>query len=645
MINRNPQKKASMKQRVNISLLILFVIVVLVFTGVNRYLQRRAAETDMIYNSGELFWQVEQVIKQNAGELDTVTEDIRNTCILNAGAVAYLLECAPDFIEDRAELQKIARLLEIDEIHIFNTDGVIYAGTEPQYYGYSVDSGEQIGFFAPMLSDRKMSLCQEIVPNTAEGKPMQYAAVWMEDGSNIVQIGISPERVLEQTRRNELSYIFSMFTNNNADILMAIEETGGVVLASTAKQFEGKASSKLGISPEWNTAGEKGYHLSIGDMRYYGVFQRSGGTVLGHLYTEEYLYRNVKEGSLRLIFYLILLLGAVTLFISWYIDRNIIVSINGIIQKLKEIADGNFNERVDISTTPEFAELSRYINGMVNGILESEQQISAILDATNLPIGTYQYGGNTKRVFYTGHLPEIMGMSEGEAEEVFSDWELFERRMNALKRNQVQGQRDVYCAGEKHPRYLKIETHPKQDGVFGILMDVTETMEEKLYLERELGQDELTGLSNRRAFCLQMDELFSDPSGLGNAALLMIDSDDLKKINDNYGHEYGDRYLHTIAETLTATAAPNHVVARLSGDEFVVFFYGVAERETLDDYIRELKANRDFARELAGKVRIKVRFSVGVAIYGEDGSSYKKLLKCADARMYEEKRQRKNRAV
>lgn len=61
-----------------------------------------------------------------------------------------------------------------------------------KYFGLNFRSGEQMQFFLPMLSDRSLELCQDITPNTAEQKLMQYAAVWREDGEGIVQIGMTP---------------------------------------------------------------------------------------------------------------------------------------------------------------------------------------------------------------------------------------------------------------------------------------------------------------------------------------------------------------------------------------------------------------------------------------------------------------------
>ena len=69
-------------------------------------------------------------------------------------------------------LSRIAELMRIDEIHVFDESGTIFSGTVPRYYGYSFDSGEQMAYFKPMLDDKTLSMCQDVTPNTAESKSM-----------------------------------------------------------------------------------------------------------------------------------------------------------------------------------------------------------------------------------------------------------------------------------------------------------------------------------------------------------------------------------------------------------------------------------------------------------------------------------------
>lgn len=69
--------------------------------------------------------------------------------------------------------------------------------------------GEQMAFFAPMLTDKSLQLVQDAGPNTAEGKNMQYSAVWSADGTFIVQVGKDPQLVTEAMEKNEISYFSS----------------------------------------------------------------------------------------------------------------------------------------------------------------------------------------------------------------------------------------------------------------------------------------------------------------------------------------------------------------------------------------------------------------------------------------------------
>ena len=87
----------------------------------------------------------------------------------------------------------------------------------------------------------------------------------------------------------------------------------------------------------------------------------------------------------------------------------------------------------------------------------------------------------------------------------------------------------------------------------GLAEDVTATTLERMRIEHERDYDILTGLYNRQAFHRVSEELFRDPHQLGVAALLMMDLDNLKHINDTYGHDWGDQYIHRTGRALRRT--------------------------------------------------------------------------------------------
>lgn len=116
--------------------------------------------------------QLEDVIEENKESYQTLLETLKEEYTLRAETVANLLEMEGRLYQTTEEYRKIAKQLRVDEIHIINTGGCIVAGTNPEYFGYSFSSGEQMGYFKPMLTDKTLSMCQDMVPNTAEGKMM-----------------------------------------------------------------------------------------------------------------------------------------------------------------------------------------------------------------------------------------------------------------------------------------------------------------------------------------------------------------------------------------------------------------------------------------------------------------------------------------
>lgn len=629
-----------MKKKIRRNLTFFIVAALCIFIIINYILQIFQAQSNMVEASQKLFWQIEQIVSQNNAELEAVSQDFRDICLLRARAAAYLLQYTPAVQEDTAHLKKIAELLDVDELHLFDLTGTIYAGTNPEYYGLSMTSGEQVSFFLPMLEDKTLSLCQDVTPNTAAEKLMQYAAVWMEDESCIVQVGFEPERVLELTKKNELSYIFSLLTDSTNSTLFAVSPDDYTVLGSTRTNMLDKKLTDWDIPIDKVRNWGKGFYFTIGGVPVYGVFHETDNVILGRIMSVENLYSNIYASNLRLSLYLIVIFGAVLLLISRYLDKNIVLAISDINCELQKITEGDLDKHVEVNTTPEFTELSGHINEMVESLLETTDKLSFVLDATRLPIGVYEYSAGMERVRFTSRVPEILGLSPEQEKQLFSDYRAFEKWLEQLRKNTFEG--GIYRIFKEPERYIKMESFPRSGSVFGIVMDVTDDIRKKQQLELELGQDELTKLCSRRSFYRKVEQLFSAPKQLKNAAVIMIDSDDLKRVNDSYGHEFGDRYLCKLAETLNRLSSPYRLIARLSGDEFSIVLYNAESVEELKRYIEELNHLRENTTlTLSATEQLPVRFSMGVAFYPADGDSYQLLLKHADREMYKEKDKRK----
>ena len=152
---------------------------------------------------------VVNVIEKNEDNEKNMITSLKEDYIVRAKAVAYIINANPDAEKNVDELKKIADLMSVDEIHLFDKNGYIYSGTLPKYYGFSFDSGEQMEYFKPMLKNKNLTMCQDVTPNTAEGKELMYAITWNEAGTRMIQIGIEPKRLLKELKQNEISAVVS----------------------------------------------------------------------------------------------------------------------------------------------------------------------------------------------------------------------------------------------------------------------------------------------------------------------------------------------------------------------------------------------------------------------------------------------------
>lgn len=182
-------------------------------------------------------------------------------------------------------------------------------------------------------------------------------------------------------------------------------------------------------------------------------------------------------------------------------------------------------------------------------------------------------------------------------------------------------------------RILEVEELRKR-----LEIKLEEKTQEVTDIKSKSQQDALTGLWNRAYTEKAVEEIIG--SG-GKGALFMIDMDNFKAINDNYGHIAGDQTLIMFAETLTEYSMENDVVCRIGGDEFVMFVNGVSSKNELKS--RALDIISDLCRKLEEKkFETNSSVSIGIAQVPEDASNFTDLYNAADKALYHVKQNGKN---
>lgn len=162
-----------------------------------------------------------------------------------------------------------------------------------------------------------------------------------------------------------------------------------------------------------------------------------------------------------------------------------------------------------------------------------------------------------------------------------------------------------------------------------------EKQERDSLLKRAL-RDPLTGLANRRAFDSTLDSVFKDTSRKKNTALLFMDGDNFKNVNDKLGHAAGDEVLVSIAARLGQIAGQSHLVCRFGGDEFAMVLEGISTDHGLLSIIEAVNQKMLEPIYLSDGENITVTLSIGWAVASK-ARNPQELMEMADRRMYDKK--------
>ncbi len=294
----------------------------------------------------------------------------------------------------------------------------------------------------------------------------------------------------------------------------------------------------------------------------------------------------------------------------------------------------------------EIDKFAESISRLGREVVESSTRFLSIMDMVSVELAGYELQQDVDSVFVTDNYFPLLGMDEVNVEHLSpKDFlALQEKLYQTLEHTSGEDGSVVFSVPQPDGsiRYLRSE-HTKGNGrQVGVIEDVTASTLEKLQIEHERDSDNLTKLFARRGFKREADRLFLKPEALKHAGLLMIDLDNLKTTNDRFGHNFGDLYIQTAGKCFVENTPEKTLCARMSGDEFILLFYGYDSRDVIREKVAALyRAIYEMEFVLPNGDNMGLSASGGIAWYPEDSVDLSELMKYADFAMYQVKQSHK----
>ncbi len=360
--------------------------------------------------------------------------------------------------------------------------------------------------------------------------------------------------------------------------------------------------------------------------------------------------------------------------VAFHLARSVTRPINTLVEATRAIASGDLSHRIALDDRTEFGELADHFNHMSTALKENYEELSQeirdrrqaelalreneeryALAARGANDGLWDWDLRTNRVYYSIRWKEMLGYGDDDVGSSPDEWL---GRAHPADREQLEAKLSAHINGQTP--HFEIEHRIRhQDGSYrwvisrglairdadgratrmaGSQTDTTARKNAEQQLIYDAFHDALTGLPNRALFMDRLEHVIASarrhPDYL--YAVLFIDLDRFKVINDSMGHVVGDRLLTAVGDRLKACLRPGDTVARLGGDEFAILLENIEDSADAEEIARRIEVSLGPPHAIDGH-EIFSSQSIGIALRSDRYDWPEQILRDADIAMYEAK--------
>lgn len=343
------------------------------------------------------------------------------------------------------------------------------------------------------------------------------------------------------------------------------------------------------------------------------------------------------------------LLAVICALLGILITKSIVNPMNEMVKVAREIQDGDRDKRLDIKAHNEFKDISELFNNMLDDVSMSEELHRTISDISDNML--FEWDFHKETMYVSDNFKEKFDIDPSEAQlangkfldKIMSEdyAEVYKRDISTLLKNRT-GHSGEYQMTTRNGSLLWFSIRAlcvtdrlgEPLRVIGVVTDIDSEKKLELQLSERASYDFLSQLYNRSTFERELKSEI-ERSAHSKVAVLFIDVDDFKFINDRFGHSVGDEVIKYVAGCIKQRVQGSGFAGRFGGDEFVLCITDPKQIEEIEslslDLIDELYEG--YHSELAN-VSINVKASIGIAFYPEHGDDSNKVVAAADEAMY-----------
>jgi diguanylate cyclase (GGDEF)-like protein/PAS domain S-box-containing protein len=356
-----------------------------------------------------------------------------------------------------------------------------------------------------------------------------------------------------------------------------------------------------------------------------------------------------------------ILVGSV---MAWLLGTRLTRSLTRIQQAADAVEKGDYEHRTGFSGSDEVSRVGHAFDQMLDSLVVSHRKLQVSEERFDLAMratddGVWDWNPRSGDVYFSPSWFSMLGYQGHELEHSFATWERLTddagraKTMVAIEKCLKEGATGFEVEFQmRHKSGHMVDILSRAIAVFGdngetvrlvgTHVDITEKKQKERLIWQQANFDELTGLPNRQQLHRMLNEEVRHAETCNDSVwLLFLDLDGFKDVNDTLGHQYGDKLLIQASKRISTAAPDAKVVARLSGDEFVVLFSGQLSREDIKARASRLGSvlQQKFVLE---NDHVFLSASVGIANFPDDSRNPEDLLQYADQAMYDAKKRGKN---